>query len=104
MTGATLLAYPSIYEGFGHPPLEAMQIGIPVVASNAGALSEVLGDAALLPDPADVDSIADALQTVLTDDVMRADLVARGRERVRRYTWDRTANELADLYHKVAKR
>ena len=51
LAGATVLAYPSIYEGFGHPPLEAMQAGVPVVASSAGALAEVLGDAALLPDP-----------------------------------------------------
>lgn len=103
VAGATALAYPSIYEGFGHPPLEAMQIGIPVVASNAGALPEVLGDAALLPDPADVDAIAAALRTVLTDDAARADLVSRGHERVRRFTWDRTADEMADLYRKVAK-
>jgi glycosyltransferase involved in cell wall biosynthesis len=104
MAGATALAYPSIYEGFGHPPLEAMQIGIPVVASNAGALPEVLGDAALLPDPSDVDAIAGALETVLTDDDVRADLVARGRERVSLYTWDRAGNELTDLYRRVAKR
>ncbi len=104
VAGATTLAYPSIYEGFGHPPLEAMQIGIPVVASNAGALPEVLGDAALLPDPADVDAIAGALQTVLTDDAVRADLVSRGRERVRRFTWEQTANELADVYRRVAGR
>jgi len=102
LAGATVLAYPSIYEGFGHPPLEAMQIGIPVVASNAGALPEVLGDAALLPDPADVGAIAGALQTVLTDDDVRAGLVARGRERVGRYTWDRTATELANLYRQVS--
>jgi glycosyltransferase involved in cell wall biosynthesis len=72
------------------------------VASNAGALPEVLGDAALLPDPADVDAIAAALQTVLTDEAARADLVSRGHERARRFTWDRTADEMADLYRKVA--
>ncbi len=103
MAGATMLAYPSIYEGFGHPPLEAMQIGIPVVASNAGALPEVLGDAALLPDPTNVDAIAEALDTVLTDTEVRARLVASGRERVNRYTWDRAGAELSALYHKVAK-
>jgi glycosyltransferase involved in cell wall biosynthesis len=64
----------------------------------------VLGDAALLPDPADVDDIAEALRTVLTDDAVRADLVSRGRERVRRYTWERTGNELADVYRRVAGR
>jgi glycosyltransferase involved in cell wall biosynthesis len=102
LAGATVLAYPSIYEGFGHPPLEAMQAGIPVVASNAGALPEVLGDAALLPDPADVEALAEALRTVLTDDDVRAQLIARGRKRVTRYTWDRAGSELADLYRRVA--
>ena len=104
LAGATLLAYPSIYEGFGHPPLEAMQTGIPVVASNAGALPEVLGDAALLPDPADVDAIADALKTLLVDEGMRETLVERGRERVGRYTWERTGNELVALYERLAGR
>lgn len=102
LAGATVLAYPSIYEGFGHPPLEAMQAGIPVVASNAGALPEVLGDAALLPDPADVDALAGALDTVLHDHDVRAQLVARGHERVTRYTWDHAGAEFAALYRRVA--
>jgi glycosyltransferase involved in cell wall biosynthesis len=102
LAGATVLAYPSIYEGFGHPPLEAMQTGIPVVASNAGALSEILGDAALLPDPGDVEGIADALKGVLVDEALREQLVTRGHERVARYTWERAASELADLYRRLA--
>jgi alpha-1,3-rhamnosyl/mannosyltransferase len=102
LAGATVLAYPSIYEGFGHPPLEAMQTGIPVVASNAGALPEVLDDAALLPDPSDVDAIADALKSVLVDETLRDRLVSRGHERVERYTWERAGSELADLYRRVA--
>ena len=102
LAGATVLAYPSLYEGFGHPPLEAMQAGIPVVASNAGALPEVLGDAALLPDPTDVEALADALNTVLADDDVRARLIARGHDRVTRYTWDRAGDELAHLYRRVA--
>jgi glycosyltransferase involved in cell wall biosynthesis len=102
LAGATVLAYPSIYEGFGHPPLEAMQAGIPVVASNAGALPEVLGEAALLPDPADVDALAEALHTVLADDDVRAQLIERGHERVTRYTWDRAGAEFADLYRRVS--
>jgi glycosyltransferase involved in cell wall biosynthesis len=103
LAGATVLAYPSIYEGFGHPPLEAMQSGIPVVASNAGALPEVLGDAALLPDPHDVDALAQALHTVLSDGDVRAQLITRGYERVKRYTWDRAGAEFADLYREVTE-
>ena len=102
LAGATVLAYPSIYEGFGHPPLEAMQTGIPVVASNAGALPEVLDDAALLPDPSDVDAIADALKSVLVDESLREQLVHRGQERVARYTWERAGSELAELYRRLA--
>jgi glycosyltransferase involved in cell wall biosynthesis len=104
LAGALVLAYPSIYEGFGHPPLEAMQTGIPVVAANAGAMPEVLGDAALLPDPSDVDAIAGALHQVLTDRELAASLVARGRERVGLYTWSRSGAELAALYRRVATR
>jgi glycosyltransferase involved in cell wall biosynthesis len=103
VTGATVLAYPSIYEGFGHPPLEAMQAGIPVVASNAGALPEVLGDAALLPDPGDVEAIAEALRSVLTDATLRDTLAARGHERVKLYTWERTGAELSGLYRHLAE-
>ena len=97
-----MLAYPSIYEGFGHPPLEAMQAGIPVVASNAGALPEVLGDAALLPDPADVDAIADALKTVLGDDDVRARLIARGTSASPGTPGIARLASCADLYRRVA--
>lgn len=102
LAGATALAYPSIYEGFGFPPLEAMGVGIPVVASDSSALPESLGDAALLPDPLDTDSIAAALARVVDDDELRATLVARGRRRASRYSWDDTATELAAVYHRLA--
>jgi glycosyltransferase involved in cell wall biosynthesis len=103
LAGATALAYPSLYEGFGHPPLEAMQAGIPVVASNRGALPEVLGDAALLPDPLDPDALAEALQRVVSDDSLRAQLVERGSALVQRYTWDDSADALAALYARLAR-
>jgi len=98
LAGATLLAYPSIYEGFGHPPLEAMRAGVPVVASSGGALPEVLGDAALLPDPLDVDDVADALRRALHDDGLRDRLRALGTQRVGRYAWPRAADDFSRLY------
>lgn len=102
LAGARLLAYPSIYEGFGLPPLEAMQVGIPVVAADAGALPQVLGDSALLPNPRDDDAIADALARVVDDDGLRSTLVERGHERLRRFSWDSASDGFAALYRRVA--
>jgi glycosyltransferase involved in cell wall biosynthesis len=101
LAGATVLAYPSLYEGFGHPPLEAMRAGVPVVASKGGALPEVLGDAALLPDPSDVDAVAADLERAVTDDALRAQLRELGAQRAARYTWSRAAAEVADLYRRL---
>lgn len=104
LAGATVLAYPSIYEGFGLPPLEAMQARVPVVASNAGALPEVLGDAALLPDPSSVDDVAGALARVLGDEGLQQTLIARGEQRTRSYRWDRAIPEYVAAYHAAAGR
>ncbi|CAN5123468.1 glycosyltransferase family 1 protein [soil metagenome] len=97
VAGASVLAYPSTYEGFGLPPLEAMSAGLPVVATSAGALPEVLGDAAVLV-PADRDELAAALGRVVGDEALRTELVGRGRARAARYSWDRCADEMAALY------
>ncbi len=104
LRGASVLAYPSRYEGFGLPPLEAMAAGAPVVTTRAGAVPEVVGDAALLVDVGDVDALAGALRTVLTDPEVAAELVRRGHARVDRYPWDQTAAQLAALYHRLAGR
>jgi glycosyltransferase involved in cell wall biosynthesis len=104
LAGARVLAYPSLDEGFGHPPLEAMRAGVPVVAARAGSLPEVLGDAALLVDPSSPTAIADALHAANTDDDTRAQLVAAGHDRVARYTWSRATDELVTLYRKLATR
>lgn len=92
---ASVFAYPSLYEGFGIPPVEAMACGTPVVASTAGALPEVLGDAALLVDPYDEDALALALAAAVED---RGDLRRRGLERAARYTWPRAAAETWRVY------
>jgi glycosyltransferase involved in cell wall biosynthesis len=101
VAGATVFAYPSLVEGFGFPPLEAMLAGVPVVAARQGTLEEVLGDAALLADPRDVDALAAALTTALTDEDARRRLVTAGVERAGRYTWERTGVELAALYRRL---
>jgi glycosyltransferase involved in cell wall biosynthesis len=100
---AALLAYPSIYEGFGFPVLEAMTAGVPVVAARAGAIPEVAGDAALLFEPTNEQNLADEIDRVMTDDTLRSELVARGRDRVHAFSWDHTARALASCYRRVAE-
>jgi glycosyltransferase involved in cell wall biosynthesis len=99
---ARMLAYPSVYEGFGLPPLEAMRAGIPVVTTDAGALREVSGDAARVVPVGDVDALADAIAIVLADDGERQRLIARGLERVQHFSWERCAAGLAGLYRDAA--
>jgi glycosyltransferase involved in cell wall biosynthesis len=91
---AALLAYPSLYEGFGLPPVEAMACGTPVVASSVTCLPEVLGEAALLADPMDTADWADAIQRVLFDLSLRADLRERGLARAAQFSWAKTAKQI----------
>jgi len=96
--GARALVYPSLYEGFGLPPLEAMACGTPVVTSDVSSLPDVVGDAALLVNPLDVDELAAAIKRLWHDETLRADLRARGLARARQFTWDRTARLTLDVY------
>jgi glycosyltransferase involved in cell wall biosynthesis len=102
LRGATVFAFPSVYEGFGLPPLEAMRAGVPVVATAAGSLPEVLDDAALLVPAGDVDALAEALAEAVVDDVARARLIEAGRTRVATYSWERCADGLVVVYGKAA--
>ena len=99
---ASVFVFPSLYEGFGLPPLEAMACGTPVVTSNVSSLPEVTGDAALLVDPTDTNEIAHAMKRVLTDPALHADLRARGLARARQFSWERSARQIRDIYLEVA--
>lgn len=101
MASASVLVYPSLYEGFGFPPLEAMAAGTPVVASNRGSLPEVLGDAAILIDPNDQRAFTDAVEAVLTKPELRKQLSEKGASRARSFTWENCADKTVELYHEV---
>jgi glycosyltransferase involved in cell wall biosynthesis len=98
---AAVLAYPSAYEGFGLPPLEAMQVGVPVVTTDAGALPEVVGEAAEIVGVGDASALAKAMLNAL-DPARRAELIRAGTENIRRFDWADTARRLHDLYRSAA--
>jgi glycosyltransferase involved in cell wall biosynthesis len=98
---ARLLVHPSFYEGFGLPPLEAMTCGTPTVVSKVSALPEVVGDAAYLVNPHDIDGLTVALWRVLSDEDLRAALIAKGLKRAKMFSWDRAAQETLEVYQRV---
>lgn len=98
---ADVFVYPSYYEGFGLPVLEAMTLGAPVVTSNTSSLPEVAGDAAILVDPNDVISLAEAILNVISDRKLRNELIIRGKERAKLYSWERTAKETLKAYRSL---
>jgi glycosyltransferase involved in cell wall biosynthesis len=98
---ASLFVFPSLYEGFGLPPLEAMASGTPVVTSNQSSMPEVTGDAAVLVDPYDVGSIVEGMRRVLADADLAADLRRRGPERAREFSWARSVEQTRTVYEQV---
>lgn len=98
---AEFLVYPSLYEGFGIPILEAMKVGLPVITSNVTAMPEVAADAALLIDPNSVDAIAAGMVKLLNNETLRQELKSKGIERARPYTWQRVSEMYSDLYQEV---
>jgi len=99
---AEVFAFPSLYEGFGLPPLEAMAQGAPVVCANTSALPEVVGDTAVLVNPENSFEIMHAIQRVLIDREMRESLCQRGRQRVQEFSWRRSAEQLLEVYDRVS--
>jgi glycosyltransferase involved in cell wall biosynthesis len=103
-SAADLFVFPSLYEGFGLPVLEAMACGVPVICSNTSSLPEVAGDAAFLVDPADVRALAGAMEQALTDEHLRSELMAKGLERARWFTWEKAAAKTLEVYRGVLGR
>ena len=99
---AVAFIYPSLYEGFGLPPLEAMSAGCPVLSSNSSSLPEVVGDAGISFDPKDVEAIRDGLERVAGSRSLRADLVQRGHERRKHFTWEQCVQQTYDVYTKIS--
>lgn len=100
-SGAACVVYPSLYEGFGFPVLEGMGYGTPVITSNVSSLPEVAGDAAILVNPYDVDELADAVTRVIEDTELRAALIDRGYNQVKRFTWQASALQLKAVYDQI---
>ena len=98
---AQALVTASLYEGFGLPLLEAMACGTPVITSNLSSLPEVVGDAGIQVDPADVAAIEEAIARVVSDSELRADLILRGYQRAKSFTWERSARQLKAVYDRL---
>jgi glycosyltransferase involved in cell wall biosynthesis len=102
-SGALCFVYPSYFEGFGLPPLEAMKCGVPVIVGNRTSLPEVVGDAALMVDPFDVDAIGAAIKRLIEDSELRTELSIKGQERANTFNWRETARKTLAVYKKVAQ-
>jgi len=100
---ADLFVFPSLYEGFGLPPLEAMACGTPVVTSNSSSLPEVVGEAGLMVEATDIETLTEAMRRVLEDSALRARMIAKGLEQARKFTWEKAAAKLLSLYETLGK-
>lgn len=101
MNGAEVFVYPSIYEGFGLPPLEAMACGIPVISSNSSSLPEVIGDAGILFNPYDTDELTEKLSCLLSSESLKKEMSIKGEQRARLFSWEKTAKETLKVYYEA---
>lgn len=101
LSGAEISLYPSLYEGFGLPVLESMACGVPVITSNRGSLPEIVGEAAILVNPEDVDNMAEAISGLLKDETLQNRMKIMGKKRASEFTWDKTAAETLSLYREL---
>lgn len=103
VNGAEVVVYPSLYEGFGLPPLEAMACGTPVITSNTSSLPEVVGDAALMVDPQSVEELSLAMERVLSDISLKEEMIHKGLERAKMFSWEKVAKETIKVYEDVCR-
>lgn len=101
LCGAHIFVFPSLYEGFGIPPLEAMACGTPVITSNTSSLPEVVGEAGILVPPMDAEGLKRSMQQLLTDEAMRQHYINAGFKQAQKFTWERSAEKLVDIYRKL---
>lgn len=104
MNGAKVFVFPSHYEGFGIPPLEAMACGTPVVTSNASSLPEVIGDAGLMVEPEDITGLADSIEKMLVDENLRQHCIEEGYKQVEKFTWSNAAKQLVEVYKEILEK
>ncbi len=98
---ASVFVYPSFFEGFGFPPLEAMACGVPTIVSNTSSLPEVVGNGAIMIDPYNVDELSFAIRRVLEDKDLRNDLIKKGFQQAKKFNWDKTAKQVLDIFYKL---
>ncbi|GAH45643.1 unnamed protein product, partial [marine sediment metagenome] len=101
---AELFVFPSFYEGFGLPVLEAMACGTPVITSNSSSLPEIVSDAGIMVDPKDIDALAEAMKKVLLDEELRKSIISKGLERARMFSWRKSAEETLKICKTVYRK
>jgi glycosyltransferase involved in cell wall biosynthesis len=100
---ATLSIYPSLFEGFGFPPLEAQRYGVPVITGFHSSLQEVLKDSVLYTDVLDAHALTRAMQSILTDQKLRSNLIGKGLENIKRFSWEQTASRIIDACERALR-